>query len=233
MNREIERIIKRNKYRSKFYEIYKKPSERESSRRRSFPTQSPNDENTESQPSLRIPFQFQVLAAVICLLLGMIIKKDPKLSPVHDYVFTQINLKRIEVTLTKTIGTIFPTIKPNDDLEVNLPVITLETTRNYGNGVIVQTELYAGVESHVDGTVIQIKKDRELGDIIVIQDVDGNEWEYGLLTDRKVNIYDRIHRGELLGMAKTTSDYEGGEFYLAIKNRSEYLDVIDLVNTYD
>ena len=232
MNRELQKIIKRNQYRSKFYQYYKPPKERDKGSRRTPDMRETNDEPS-SERKIHLPFLYQCLLAIIFLLAGMIVKKDPKLEPVNDFVFTSINLKRIEVSLTNTLGIIFPVVVPKDDVEVNLPVITFETTRNYKNGVIVRTELYEGIESHVEGTVIEIYRDDDLGEVIVIQDVEGNEWEFGMITDRRVNIYDRIYRGRVLGMAKTTDDYEGGEFYLAVKNRKRYLNVIDLVNSND
>lgn len=228
MNREVQKIIKRNQYRSKFYSYYKTPKEREKQRER-----EKSRKIRESVQRPHLSFLHQSLLAILVLLMGMIIKKDPKLEFLQEVVYSPINLKKIEAHLTQTLGIIFPVINPYEDLEVNLPVITLETTKQYLNGVLVRTELFQPIESHVEGTVIKIYKNDELGEVIVIQDIEGREWEYGMLTDRRVKIYDRIYRGRVLGMAKTSESYEGGEFYLAIKYRKQYLDVVEVVKPYD
>lgn len=234
MNREIERIIKKNQYRSKFYQTHKKPKERETKK---LPlnhesNELPSDEHTEEKKMLYIPFYLKVLLSALLLVIGMIIKKDPKLESVQQMVFTNINLKRVELVLTSKLGGIFPLPK-NDDLYVNLPVVDLSNTEDYEDGVIVQTDIFEGVTAHVDGYVVGIENREGLGKVIRIEDANGKVFEYGMLEDVKVLLYYRVKQGDLLGMAKTSQDYEGGEFYLAIKDKTGYLDVIDVVNDID
>jgi murein DD-endopeptidase MepM/ murein hydrolase activator NlpD len=226
MNKNIEQIIKKNKYRSNFYKTHKRtPS---ASKPIKPVKQVHKDLEPNRETSYAVKLFNRILIASFLLMLGLIIKKDPKLTRVNDYVFSNMNLKQIDFFVTDNLGRIFP-IPDNDDLYVNLPVIDLYTTTKYENGVLVSTGLYEGVSSQVDGIVIQIKNHDELGKILVIQDAEGRSYEYGMLEDIQVSLYSRVSQGETLGLSKTKSDYEGGEFYLAIKEGKEYLNVLNVI----
>jgi hypothetical protein len=228
MNKDIEQIIKKNKYRSNFYKTHgrTKPS------KPVLPKKQINHEHHEHEEngtSYVVKLMNRILIAAFLLVLGLVIKKDPKLTQVNDYVFSNMNLKQIDFFVTDNLGNIFP-IPDKDDLYVNLPVIDLYTSTKYENGVLVSTSLYEGVSSQIDGIVMQIKKDDDLGKVIVIQDAEGREYEYGMLEDIQVSLYSRVTQGETLGLSKTRSDYEGGQFYLAIKDGNDYLDVLNVIH---
>lgn len=221
MNKEVQQIIKRNQYRSRFYETYKKP------KRYGYKVLKPQAKQKRFAFDYN-KFVMKILAAVIVLLLGLIVKQDERMTWARQLLFSHLNLKKIETVIVNQVGSLFP-VPEKKDLYVNLPVITVSNTTKYRDGVKVKTDAFSGVQSHVDGIVIQIKKQDELlGKMVVIQAEDGKLYQYGMLNQSDVQLYQRVSRGDLLGQPKVNAKYEG-EYYLAISKNGKYLNVLEVI----
>jgi hypothetical protein len=232
MNKEVEQIIKKNQYKSDFYKVFKKPHPNRSTVKQvpSFKTNNPiKPTNLKTSMSWVMKLYYQSLIAIFVLVLGLVIKKDPQLEEVNQLVFSPLNIKKIDFFVMDTLGGVFPQPKKKD-LSVSLPVIDMTTSETYKNGVLVTTKLFEGVTSQIEGIVIEIKTDHDLGKIISIQNVEGQIYEYGRLDDLKISLYTRVNQGDILGMAKTNNGYEGGKFYLAIYDDGHYLDVVNVID---
>ncbi len=213
MNKRLKKIIKKNKYRSPFYHQYKKPAEEEATERK-------------SNKFLYSIFN-RVLLSLIVLLVLLISRNQKKLSFIYDYTFKNMNFMRLRVFVDDKLNGLFP--KTEDDYKyVDAVVINLDNSENYRDGLIIETNYAEPVLSLVDGIVISLYKDKNLGNVVVIQDELGREYHYGYLENIEVSIYKSINYGEVLGVGRLNSDFNG-EYYLAVKDGADYLDVYEVV----
>ena len=72
------------------------------------------------------------------------------------------------------------------------------------------------ISSITSGIVIENKKDSNYINMITVQDKNGLNITYGILTDINVKLYDYIEKGEIIGVA---SD----KLYLSFKKDNKYL----------
>lgn len=225
MNKEIEKIIKKNQYRSKFYNDYKKKKPKKT-------LDHQNKSNNSIDYNMINKILNRVLISCIIFLVLLISKENVNLDLIYKTTFTNMNFVKVDKFITDVYGGIFP--KPHDDdLYVNNTVVRLDNTITYADGVMVSTTLYSPVQSHVDGIVIKIYEDDILGKVIVIQDFNGYEYHYGYLEDISVSLYNRIKYGETIGIGKPASSLDKSEFYLSIKYEDEKLDVVQVINDED
>ena len=152
-----------------------------------------------------------------------------KYSFIYDKTLRNMNFMQIKVFMDEKFNGLFP--KTDDDYKyVDSITININNTNNYKEGIMIETNYSEPVLSCVDGIVISIYQDNELGDVIVIQDRNGLEYHYGNLANIDVKIYHSISRGQILGVGRITAEMNG-EYYLAIKDGNKVLNVIEVVNS--
>ncbi|ERJ12772.1 peptidoglycan DD-metalloendopeptidase family protein [Haloplasma contractile] len=236
MNRDIERIKKKNKYRSKFYHEFRghKPKRKNELVNNPLP-KIYKREHKESKLNIDEHFlwrvTYRVLISAIILLVVLISRKQSSsviTHSVYKMYSHNINFMKIDRFITTNLGALFP-IPKNDDLFVSGGYVGVDNTTDYRDGVMVSTDLFAPVSSHIEGIVTNVYTDEELGKVIEIQDINNNVYVYAGVEDVKVGIYSRIQYGEVLGIAKTSSDYNGA-YYLAVRNNNNYLDVVEVIS---
>lgn len=234
MNRKIDQIIKKNKYRSKFYQQVKP---RRTTKSITKPSVMRHDPNVKEQVNKEDNHYFnykmfmrmvnRTLIAGVVLLIGLIMKKDDRFISFNHYFYSNMNLKKIDHYMITTYGRIFP-VPNSDDLYVNLPIIDLNNSTTFKDGILVVTDYGEGVYSHAEGIVIRKYQDDDLGQVIEVQDVEGYIYQYGNLSDVKVKLYSRVSVGELIGMPLQNAELDG-EYYLAVSNENEYLNVYEVI----
>ncbi len=219
MNKKLKSVINKNKYRSQFYHQHKKKLNQRKTK--------PNLQKKDSSKKL-ISFSNKVLISICVFLVLLISKNDQKFKVLYEQTFKNMNFVKIQSFVTGKLTGIFPATN-NPNKFVGSIIIDLSDTQNYRDGVIVETDYSAPVESCVDGIVIRIYNDDDLGKVFVIQDIFGREYSYGYLEDSDLKLYNNVEYGDILGVGKLTEDMNG-EYYLAIKDGNDNLNVIQVVN---
>ncbi|QVK16951.1 peptidoglycan DD-metalloendopeptidase family protein [Mycoplasmatota bacterium] len=215
MNKKIQRIVKKNKYRSKFYQMYKKSKKQNLSK---------NNKDGYRLAS----FTNKILISICVLLLLLIARDNDKLNFVYEKTLNNMNFVKIKLFVNQKLNGIFP--RTNDPNKyVGSIIIDMNNSMTYRDGMIIETAYSAPVESSVAGMVIRIYRDEDLGKVVVIQDILGREYHYGYLDTIEVGLYRSVEYGDILGLGRLTDDMNG-EYYLAIKDGNEFLDVLDVVN---
>jgi murein DD-endopeptidase MepM/ murein hydrolase activator NlpD len=228
MNKELETIIKKNKYRSKFYQEVKPRKGSVQSVKPKLVKENKSEPEAHKMGLFLFKLLNQTLAAIIVLLALLITRYVPMLSKVNQYSTSHLNFAKIDQMVTKHFGGFFP-VPEKDDLYVNDSIVSTGNTIAYKDGVLVHTEMSEAVQSHTSGIVIERYEDKELGLVIVIQNSKGYLYKYAMLDDVKVKLYSRIQYGEVLGLARVNEDYEGN-YYLAIEQNHESVDVVKVIN---
>jgi len=219
MNKKVKQIIQKNKYRSKFYHLHKKSSK---------PKTHSNSENKDGKNKLYASFLNKLLVSVCVLLILLICKDNDKINFIYQETFRSMNFVSIKSYVNQNLNGIFPkTEDPNK--YVGAIVIDMNNTTIYREGVMIETDYSAPVESSVSGIIIRIYKDNELGKVLVIQDILGREYHYGYFETIEVGLYSSVYYGDILGLGRMTEDMNG-QYYLAIKDGDNYLDVLDVVS---
>ncbi|MDF2700297.1 MAG: peptidase family protein [Haloplasmataceae bacterium] len=224
MNKDIEKIIKKNKHRSTFYKEHKENG----LTIKTCPVGHQKNGHDKLKKFLYAT-KNRILISLAILLLLLISKKNYKYEVLYVETFKHLNFAQIDHFITKYIGTIFPKFK-DGNLAVNNSYISLDNSSEYENGLIITTSPFETIQSHTNGVVIKKYYDDVYGDTIVVQDEFGREFYYGYLEDIKVNLYSRISYGEDLGIARISENMVDGSYYLSIKDGDAYLSVIDVVN---
>lgn len=215
MNKKIQQIIKKNKYQSKFYQMHKKTNKHKSSK--------------DKKDGFRLAtFTNKVLTSVIILLVLLIAKDNNKIKFLYEETLNNMNFVQIKSFVNRNLNGIFP--KTNDlNKYVGSIVIDMNNSITYRDGMIIETAYSAPVESSVAGIVIRMYRDDDLGKVVVIQDILGREYHYGYLETIEVGLYSSVEYGDILGLGRLTADMNG-EYYLAIEEDNDFLDVLDVVN---
>lgn len=216
MNKKLQKIIKKNKYRSSFYQQYKKQDNKES------------DNKKIKFNKYLYSLLNKVLISIIVLFILLISKKNQNISFIFDKTFKNMNFMQIKLFIDDKFNGIFPTTT-EDYKYVDAINIDISNTISYRDGVIVEVNYAEPVASIVDGIVIRMYKDKDLGQVIVIQDRHGYEYHYGLLEDINVKIYSSVEYGQIIGMGRLNESLNC-EYYLAIKDGRENLNVIEVIN---
>ncbi len=218
MNKEVEKIIRKNKHRSKFYQFYKKNNKRRINR----------SSEKKHQTDRLISFTNKVLLSVILLFVLLISRDSSKLSFIYERTFRHMNFVQIKSFVDTKLNGLFP--KTDDPYKyVGSIILDINDTESYREGVLIETDYLEPVLSCVKGIVIWIYHDDELGKVIVIQDIMGREYHYGYLESIEVNLYHHVEYGDILGLGRINEEMNG-EYYLAIKDGTDNLDVIQVVN---
>lgn len=217
MNKDVKYIIRKNKYRSKFYHQYNK-------RVKIKKPQIPK----KDKPIKIVSFTNKVLLCVILFLTLLISRNSEKLGFIYNTTFKNMNFVQIKSFVDQNFNGIFP--KTDDENKyVDAIVIDLDATTTYRDGLIIETEFATPVQSCVDGIVIQMYKDEDLGKVVVIQGKNGYEYHYGYLDNIDIRLYTYVSYGETIGIGRTNESMQG-EYYLEIKDGNKNLDVLQVVN---
>lgn len=109
----------------------------------------------------------------------------------------------------------------NDTEVIQASGKVLENFQTNGQGIMIETTV-TKVESLEEGLVIYAGEKEELGNTVIVQNVDGSETWYGKLDSIAVNVYDEVNKGEVL--ASAVVENELSTYYLAVKQNEEFVD---------
>lgn len=110
--------------------------------------------------------------------------------------------------------------KLNDESEViQTSGKVLESFQVNGQGIVIESSINS-VESFGEGLVIFAGEKEDLGQTIIVQNVDGSETWYGKLDTISVNVYDEVKKGDIIA----NSNSENGTYYVAMKKNESFID---------
>lgn len=129
-----------------------------------------------------------------------------------------LSFAKIYNVYKKYLGDVIPfknIFKDNTKL-VSSEKLTYKSITKKDNGYLLSISNNYTISSITSGIVIENKKDSNYINMITVQDKNGLNITYGILTDINVKLYDYIEKGEIIGVA---SD----KLYLSFKNDNKYL----------
>lgn len=129
-----------------------------------------------------------------------------------------LSFAKIYNVYKKYLGDVIPfknIFKDNTKL-VSSEKLTYNSITKKDNGYLLSISNNYTISSITSGIVIENKKDSNYINMITVQDKNGLNITYGILTDINVKLYDYIEKGEIIGVA---SD----KLYLSFKKDNKYL----------
>lgn len=129
-----------------------------------------------------------------------------------------LSFAKIYNVYKKYLGDVIPfknIFKDNTKL-VSSEKLTYKNITKKDNGYLLFISNNYTISSITSGIVIENKKDSNYINMITVQDKNGLNITYGILTDINVKLYDYIEKGEIIGVA---SD----KLYLSFKKDNKYL----------
>lgn len=163
----------------------------------------------------------KTLIVVVLFLASLIYIKqsDKNKNNFKNVVYNNsLSFAKIYNVYKKYLGDVIPfknIFKDNTKL-VSSEKLTYKSITKKDNGYLLSISNNYTVSSITSGIVIENKKDSNYINMITVQDKNGLNITYGILTDINVKLYDYIEKGEIIGVA---SD----KLYLSFKKDNKYL----------
>lgn len=183
-----------------------------------------NKKETEKK-SFTSKFIYSILVKtliVVVLFLASLIyikQSDKNKNNFKSVVYNNsLSFAKIYNVYKKYLGDVIPfknIFKDNTKL-VSSEKLTYKSITKKDNGYLLFISNNYTISSITSGIVIENKKDSNYINMITVQDKNGLNITYGILTDINVKLYDYIEKGEIIGVA---SD----KLYLSFKKDNKYL----------
>ncbi|MCF6138092.1 M23 family metallopeptidase [Pseudalkalibacillus berkeleyi] len=196
-------------------------------------------------------FLFRVMAAICLFLVIGIIFKNPSapLGNIQGYVNNafeeEFQFASVANWYENRFGkplTLFPTDSKNKTadsigkasnyaLPANAKV--LQSFKDNGKGVLLETGSNTDVSSIKEGFIIFIGEKEQLGKTVVVQHFDGSESWYGKLNkiSEEIKLYNYIDAGADLGKVTKEEKSDTGLFYFAIKDNGGFIDPLKALSS--
>lgn len=159
---------------------------------------------------------------VIVLFLGSLIyirQSDDNKDNFKNVVYNNsLSFAKIYSLYNKYLGDVIPfknAFKDNTKL-VSSDKITYSNITKESNGYILDVSSDYALSSISSGIVVEKKKNDTYGNIIKVQDKEGLNVTYGMLSDINVDLYDYVEKGEIIGKANK-------KLYLIFEKDGKYL----------
>jgi len=163
----------------------------------------------------------KLLLTIIVFLIGMILVKN---NPERK-LFMQVNIyekslpfQSVKTLYEKYFGNILSLDKAVKKTEaVFHEQITYEEIESYKNGVKLKVSSNYIVPVIESGIIVFIGEKEDLGNTVIIEQIDGVDTYYANITLNDKKLYDYVEKGELLGEVNNS-------LYLAFQRKGEYID---------
>ena len=196
---------------NKSFELYQKKLKKE------------NNNNESSGFFKRFLFSMLIKTLiVIVLFLGSLIyirQSDDNKDNFKNVVYNNsLSFAKIYSLYNKYLGDVIPfknVFKDNTKL-VSSDKITYSNITKESNGYILDVSSDYALSSISSGIVVEKKKNDTYGNIIKVQDKEGLNVTYGMLSDINVDLYDYVEKGEIIGKANK-------KLYLIFEKDGKYL----------
>lgn len=196
---------------NKSFELYQKKLKKE------------NNDNESSGFFKRFLFSTLIKTLiVIVLFLGSLIyirQSDDNKDNFKNVVYNNsLSFAKIYSLYNKYLGDVIPfknAFKDNTKL-VSSDKITYSNITKESNGYILDVSSDYALSSISSGIVVEKKKNDTYGNLIKVQDKEGLNVTYGMLSDINVDLYDYVEKGEIIGKANK-------KLYLIFEKDGKYL----------
>ena len=161
-----------------------------------------------------------MICTVIFLVALIVFKKNPEYQKfiqrkVYDNNFPFVDFKQV---YDKYIGNLFVFSKKPDTKPVFGEKLTYQNINEFNNGAKLEVGLEYLVPALESGIVVFIGEKDDLGQTIIVQQVNGIDVWYNNVEAKEIKLYDYIEKGSLLGKSL------GQEICLYFKKDGNFLD---------
>ena len=163
----------------------------------------------------------KLLVSIILFLIGMIIVKEyPSIkTPLQVSLFEKsFKFQKMKSSYEKYFGNILFVDKKIKEESVFNEKISYKKLDKYNDGYKLKVSNNYMVPVIESGVVVFIGEKENLGNTIIIQQVNNIETLYGNVNLNNIKLYDYVEKGELLG------EVNGDNLYLKFQKDGKYLD---------
>ena len=163
----------------------------------------------------------KLLVSIILFLIGMIIVKEyPSIkTPLQVSLFEKsFKFQKMKSSYEKYFGNILFVDKKIKEESVFNEKISYKKLDKYNDGYKLKVSNNYMVPVIESGVVVFIGEKEDLGNTIIIQQVNNIETLYGNVNLNNIKLYDYVEKGELLG------EVNGDNLYLKFQKDGKYLD---------
>lgn len=165
---------------------------------------------------------FSKFLVCVVLLLGILIalKASPSLREgLYKYVFQDhFSFAEVNVVYEKLFGSSLPLTGTDRTALVSSTKIEYEDSKDYKDGVELKVTDNYVIPVIKSGIVVFAGEKEGYGNTVIIQQGDGTEVWYGNIKDIKVEMYDYLKTGDILG------ETNGSKMYLVFTKDGKRLD---------
>ena len=165
-----------------------------------------------------------LICAVILLSSLIIMKKDPSIKEyINKKIFNEhLNFAYFKNLYTKYIGDVLPSSK-DKTVSVFNEKINYQNKTKYLDGYLLEVDTNYLVPVIETGIVVYIGEKEGYGNVLIVEQVDGNNIWYGNILNYSVKLYDYVTKGDFLGEVKDNN------LYLVLEKDGEYLDIENIL----
>lgn len=160
------------------------------------------------------------LFTILIFLINLILCKsnDEYKEFIHKYVYTNnISFSKIENIFNKYLGDVIPTLS-NTSQEVFNEKLVYNSIEEVNDGAKINVKDKESINSFESGIVVFSGIKDNLGNTVIIEQIDGNEAWYVNIDNSNIKIYDYIEKGSIIGNVLTDN------FTIYFKNKGEAID---------
>ena len=163
----------------------------------------------------------KLLISIIVFLIGMIlVKQNPSIkTPLKVSLYEKsFKFQKIKLIYEKYFGNILSIDKNLKEEPVFNEKISYKKIDKYKKGIKLKVTNNYMVPVIESGVIVFIGEKDDIGNTIIVEQINGVETLYGNVNISNIKLYDYVEKGELLGEVK------GEYLYLNFQKDGEYLD---------
>ena len=166
-----------------------------------------------------------LICGLILIISLIVLKKNPSIKKyISEEVFNNnLSFAYIKNWYNNHFGNILPEKEENIEAVFSNKII-YQSSKKYLDGFILEVSNNYLVPSINTGIVTFVGEKEGYGNVLIIEQIDGNTIWYGNLDNLNVNLYDYVIKGTILGEVKDNN------LYLVGQNKGEYLDLSQIIS---
>ncbi len=160
---------------------------------------------------------------------------EPARKQIGQVMQTNFEFATMSDWLSKRVGDIYavlPSRFSKKDQSEAIPVSgkLLETFKENGKGIMVETTTGVSVKTIAAGVVIFAGDDDKTGKTVIVQQTNKMNVWYGHLSDIDVTLYQHVDQGTGIGVVSEGAAAGHGTYYFAIKKENHFVDPIQVIS---
>ncbi len=178
----------------------------------------------------------------ICLIVVMAViyffpskQLEPVQKQINQAMETNFQFAMVSDWISKRAGDMYAILpnassKANQGEAVTVSGKLIETFKENGKGIMVETTNGVTVKTIAAGVVIFAGEDKKYGKTVIVQQADKMNVWYGNLSDVSVTLYQHVDKGSAIGTVSEGKTSDHGEYYFAIEKENHFVDPIQVIS---